>query len=104
MFIIYIYKLKNYKFFILKLRKISKKKKFYSFVFLSCNHCFSKKTKNSRMGKGKGNPEQWVAVVKQDAIMFEVKGVPVDVAKEALRLGGHKLPVTWKIVAKEVQE
>ena len=46
--------LKYYRFFFLKLRKISKKKKFYSFVFLSCNHCFSKKSKNSRMGKGKG--------------------------------------------------
>ena len=51
-----------------------------------------------RMGKGKGNPEKWVAVVKEMTMMFEVSGVPVEVAKDALRLGGHKLPVTWKIV------
>lgn len=57
----------------------------------------------TRMGKGKGNPEQWVAVVKENAIMFEVKGVSPEIAKEALRLGGHKLPVTWKIIAKEDQ-
>lgn len=53
-----------------------------------------------RMGKGKGNPEKWVAVVKVDTMMFEVKGVPTDVAKDALRLGGHKLPVKVKIVEK----
>lgn len=51
-----------------------------------------------RMGKGKGNPEKWVAVVKEMTMMFEVSGVPVEVARDALRLGGHKLPVTWKIV------
>ena len=46
--------LKIYRFFFLKLRKLSKKKKFKLFVLISCNHCFSKKSKNSRMGKGKG--------------------------------------------------
>lgn len=51
-----------------------------------------------RMGKGKGNPEKWVAVVKEMTMMFEVSGVSVEVARDALRLGGHKLPVTWKIV------
>ena len=53
-----------------------------------------------RMGKGKGNPEKWVAVVREGTMMFEVSGVPVDVARDALRLGGHKLPVTWKIIEK----
>ena len=54
-----------------------------------------------RMGSGKGSPEEWVAVVKEGTVMFEVLGNTEDVMKEALRLGGHKLPVTWKIVAKE---
>lgn len=53
-----------------------------------------------RMGKGKGNPEKWVAVVKVDTMMFEVAGVPEATAREALRLGGHKLPVKVKILSK----
>lgn len=53
-----------------------------------------------RMGKGKGNPEKWVAVVRENTMMFEVAGVPMDVAKDALRLGGNKLPVRFKVVAK----
>jgi large subunit ribosomal protein L16 len=52
------------------------------------------------MGSGKGNPEEWVAVVKPGRIMFEVKGVPEEVAREALRLAQHKLPIKTKIVAK----
>ena len=57
-----------------------------------------------RMGKGKGNPEKWVAVVKEGTMMFEVSGVPQEIAREALRLGGHKLPVTWKIRTPEGAE
>lgn len=57
----------------------------------------------TRMGKGKGAPEQWVSVVKEGTILFEVLGVSETVAKDALRLGGHKLPVSWKIVNKEVK-
>ncbi len=53
----------------------------------------------TRMGSGKGNPEEWVAVVKPGRIMFEVKGVPEEVAREALRLAQHKLPIKTKIVA-----
>ena len=53
-----------------------------------------------RMGKGKGSPEKWVAVVRIDTMMFEVSGVSEEVARDALRLGGHKLPVKWKIVKK----
>ena len=53
-----------------------------------------------RMGKGKGNVEGWVAVVKPGRVMFEIAGVPEDVAKEALRLAPHKLPVKCKIVSK----
>ncbi len=54
----------------------------------------------TRMGKGKGNPEYWVAVVKPGRVMFEVAGVPEEVAKEALRLAMHKLPVKCKVVSK----
>ncbi|TPD98288.1 50S ribosomal protein L16 [Metamycoplasma equirhinis] len=54
-----------------------------------------------RMGSGKGSPDQWFAVVKEGTVMFEVFGNDQTVMKEALRLGGHKLPVTWKVVAKE---
>ena len=54
-----------------------------------------------RMGKGKGAPEYWVAVVKAQKIMFEIGGVSEEVAREALRLAVHKLPIKCKIVAKE---
>ncbi|MBN3534990.1 50S ribosomal protein L16 [Mycoplasma procyoni] len=54
-----------------------------------------------RMGSGKGSPEKWVAVVKVNTMMFEVSGVKEEIAKDALRLGGHKLPVKWRIVQKE---
>ena len=59
----------------------------------------TKKPAETRMGSGKGNPEEWVAVVKPGRIMFEVKGVPEEVAREALRLAQHKLPIKTKIVA-----
>ena len=55
----------------------------------------------TRMGKGKGQPELWVAVVKKGKIMFEITGITEDVAREALRLAMHKLPVTCKFVKKE---
>ena len=58
----------------------------------------TKKPAETRMGSGKGNPEEWVAVVKPGRIMFEIDGVPEDVAKEALRLAQHKLPIKTKIV------
>ena len=54
-----------------------------------------------RMGSGKGAPEGWVAVVKDGTRMFEIAGVPEDVAREALRLASHKLPVRTKIVRRE---
>ena len=60
----------------------------------------SKKPAETRMGKGKGNPEEWVAVVKPGRVMFEIAGVPEDVAKEALRLAQHKLPIKTKIVSR----
>jgi large subunit ribosomal protein L16 len=59
----------------------------------------TKKPAETRMGKGKGAPEFWVAVVKPGRIMFELGGVPEDVAREALRLAAHKLPVKTKFVS-----
>ena len=56
----------------------------------------------TRMGKGKGAPEYWVAVVKPGRVMFELSGVAEPVAREALRLAGHKLPVKTKFVKREV--
>jgi len=58
----------------------------------------TKKPLEVRMGKGKGNPELFVAVVKPGRILFEVGGVPMEIAKEALRLAAQKLPVTTKFV------
>ena len=60
----------------------------------------SKKPTEVRMGKGKGSPEYWVAKVKPGRIMFEIDGVPEDVAIEALRLGAAKLPVRTKVVTR----
>ena len=53
------------------------------------------------MGSGKGSPEFWVAVVKPGRVLFEIEGVSEEVAKEALRLAGHKLPCKVKFVKKE---
>ena len=55
---------------------------------------------DSRMGSGKGNPEYWVAVVKPGRVMFEIAGVPEEVAREALRLASHKLPIKTKVIAR----
>ena len=55
----------------------------------------------ARMGSGKGTPEYWVAVVKPGRVLFEMDGVSEDVAKEAMRLAGHKLPIKCKFVKKE---
>ena len=65
------------------------------------NLSLTKKPLETRQGKGKGNPEVWVAVVKEGKIMFEISGVSEEVAREALRLAAHKLPVKCKFVKKE---
>ena len=62
---------------------------------------YTKKPAETRMGSGKGNPEGWVAVVKPGKVMFELAGVPEELAREALRLAGHKLPVKTKFVKRE---
>ena len=64
----------------------------------------TEKTAETRMGSGKGTPEYWVAVVKPGRIMFEMDGVSEEVAKEAMRLASHKLPIKCKFVSKEVTE
>ncbi len=61
----------------------------------------TKKPAETRMGSGKGAPEYWVAVVKPGRVMFELAGVPEDIAREALRLAMHKLPVKTKIITRE---
>ena len=61
----------------------------------------TEKPAETRMGSGKGSPEYWVAVVKPGRVMFEMDGVTPDVAREAMRLASHKLPIKCKFVAKE---
>ncbi len=59
---------------------------------------YTKKPAEVRMGKGKGAPEGWVAVIKPGRILYEMEGVPVELAKEALRLASHKLPIKTRFV------
>lgn len=61
----------------------------------------TEKPAETRMGKGKGSPEYWVAVVKPGRVMFELAGVPEETAREAMRLASHKLPVKCKFVKRE---
>jgi large subunit ribosomal protein L16 len=64
----------------------------------------TKKPAEVRMGKGKGNPEYWAAVVKPGHILFEIDGVPMEVAQEALRLAAQKLPVKTKFITRNDYE
>ena len=64
----------------------------------------TKKPAETRMGSGKGSPEYWVAVVKPGRLLFEIKGIKEEVAREALRLASHKLPCGTKIVSREESE
>ena len=61
---------------------------------------FTKTPAETRMGKGKGTPEYWVAVVKPGRILFEIEGVPKKIAQEAIRLASHKLPIKTKFVTR----
>jgi len=61
----------------------------------------TQKPAETRMGKGKGSPEYWVAVVKPGRILFEIEGVPMETAREATRLASHKLPIKTKFVSRE---
>ncbi len=60
----------------------------------------TKKPLETRMGKGKGNPEEWVAVVKPARILYEMEGVPEPVAREAMRLAAHKLPIKVRFITR----
>ena len=62
------------------------------------------KPAETRMGSGKGAPEYWVAVVKPGRVLFEIKGVSEEVAREALRLASHKLPIKSKVIKREVEK
>ena len=63
----------------------------------------TKKPAETRMGKGKGNPEQWVAVVKPGRVMFELEGVPEDLARRAMELAAAKLPIKTRFLVRENQ-
>jgi large subunit ribosomal protein L16 len=65
------------------------------------DHSFTKKPAETRMGSGKGSPEGWVAVVKPGRVLFEMSGVTDEVAKEAMRLAAHKLPIRTRYVVRE---
>ena len=80
-------------------RKIKRGGKVWINVFP--DKAYTKKPAETRMGKGKGSPEGWVAVVKPGRVMFELAGVPEPLAKEALRLAAQKLPVKSKFVKRE---
>ena len=61
----------------------------------------TKKPLETRMGKGKGNPEEWVAVIKPARILYELEGVPMDVAEAAMRLASHKLPIKTRFIKRD---
>jgi large subunit ribosomal protein L16 len=64
----------------------------------------TKKPAETRMGKGKGAPEEWVAVIRPGKVLFEMEGVPIEVAQAAIRLAAHKIPLKTKFIAREVAE
>ena len=63
----------------------------------------TKKPAETRMGKGKGAPEQWVVVIRPGKVLFEMEGVPLEVAQEAMRLAAMKLPIRTRLVTRELQ-
>jgi large subunit ribosomal protein L16 len=64
----------------------------------------TKKPAETRMGKGKGAPEEWVAVIKPGAVLYEMQGVTEEIAREAFRLAAHKLPIATKFLAREISD
>lgn len=73
------------------------------FIRVFPDKSLSSKPAEVRMGKGKGSPDRWVAVIKPGRILFEVKGIEPEVALEALRLASYKLSVKTKIIKKEIE-
>lgn len=64
----------------------------------------TKKPAETRMGKGKGAPEEWVAVIKPGVVLYEIEGVTKEIAKEAFSLAAHKLPISTKFLAREISD
>ena len=64
----------------------------------------TKKPAETRMGKGKGAPEEWVAVIRPGKVLFEMEGVTPELAREAMRLAAHKIPLKTKFIARETAE
>ncbi len=62
----------------------------------------TRKPLETRMGKGKGSPEEWVAVVKKGMVLYEMEGIPKDIAREAFRLAAQKLPIATKFLSREI--
>ena len=83
-------------------REMKKSKRGKVYINIFPHLARTKKPLEVRMGSGKGNVEEWVAVVKEGKIMFEMTDVTEEIAREAFRLAGHKLPIKTKFVAKEV--
>ena len=83
-------------------RKIKRGGKIWIRIFP--DKSYTKKPAETRMGSGKGAPEGWVAVVKPGRILFEMKGVTEELAKEAMRLAAHKLPIATKFITRREQE
>ena len=79
-------------------RKVKRGGKMWIRVFPAKS--ITKKPAETRMGKGKGSPEYWVCVIRPGKILYELKGVPEDIAKEALRLAGYKLPFPTRVIAR----
>ena len=73
------------------------------FIRVSPDKPVSKKPLETRMGKGKGSVELWVAVVKAGKVLYEIEGVPEDMAREAFRIAGHKLPVPTQFMKRSEQ-
>lgn len=63
----------------------------------------SKKPQETRMGKGKGNPEEWVAVIKPGRVLYELGGIPEEIAREAFRLAAHKLPISTRVLTRGLE-
>ena len=80
-------------------RKVKRAGKLYIRVFP--DKPITKKPAETRMGKGKGSPEEWVAIVKPGRVMYEIQGVSEDAAREAFRLASHKLPIKTRFLERE---
>lgn len=82
-------------------RKVKRQGKLYIRVFP--DKPVTKKPLETRMGKGKGSVDHWVCLVKPGRVLYEIEGVPEDIAREAFRIAGHKLPIKTRFVTREEQ-